>query len=201
MLRGNVWVILVLFTLSLSVIMPLAIVMRFSEDTSTFKRLEHEEPGMSEIVIVRKITTAGLDFIKMFEQGPRGGFAPVPYRCSAGFMTIGWGHEIVKGEVFNEPISEDTATAILLRDLLIAERSVCRLISVPLYDWQYDALVSFTFNLGGGRLQVSTLRQVVNREEHVAAPNQFRRWVYAGARKLNGLVRRRNAEAMMYAGN
>ena len=65
-------------------------------------------------------------------------------------------------------------------------------------DGQYDALVSFTFNLGSGALQRSTLRRKVNREEHNDVPAEFVRWVYAGGRKLVGLVRRRNAEAIAY---
>lgn len=79
-----------------------------------------------------------------------------------------------------------------------AERAVLRLISVPLTDGQFDALVSFTFNLGAGALQRSTLRRKVNREEHEDVPAEFLRWVWAGGRKLNGLIRRRRAEATLY---
>ena len=149
---------------------------------------------------IRKISRVGIILIKHYEQGPRGGFASIPYRCSAGFLTIGWGHEILHGEKFDNPIDEEEAEIILSRDLVIAQRSVCNLIRVPLEDWQYDALVSFTFNLGGGRLQISTLRAVINRGEHMAAPEQFRRWVYGGGRILKGLVIRRNQEANLYAG-
>lgn len=155
---------------------------------------------MANVVVVRKITQTGLNIIKHFEQGPRGGFASEPYRCSAGYWTIGWGHEILPHEKFNIPMTEQEAEELLAKDLLIAQRSVMRLIHVPLSDWQYDALVSFTFNLGGGRLQTSTLRALVNRQEHHEVPAQFRRWVYAGGRKLPGLVRRRNVEAELYGG-
>jgi lysozyme len=81
---------------------------------------------------------------------------------------------------------------------LIAEQAVCRLVKVPLTDGQFDALVSFTFNLGSGALQRSTLRRKVNREEHEEVPREFLRWVWAGGRKLKGLVRRRAAEADLY---
>ena len=64
----------------------------------------------------------------------------------------------------------------------------------------FDALVSFAFNLGAGALQRSTLRRKVNREEHAAVPAEFRRWIWAGGRRLKGLVRRREAEAVLYAG-
>ena len=70
---------------------------------------------------------------------------------------------------------------------------------MPLTDGQFDALVSFTYNLGGGALQRSTLRGKINREEHAEIPEQFMRWVWAGGRKLKGLVRRRAAEAGLYA--
>jgi lysozyme len=63
---------------------------------------------------------------------------------------------------------------------------------------QFDALVSFTYNLGGGALQRSTLRRKINREEHGEVPEQFMRWVWAGGRKLKGLVRRRAAESELY---
>jgi lysozyme len=69
---------------------------------------------------------------------------------------------------------------------------------VPLTDGQFDALVSFTLNLGGGALQRSTLRRKVNREEHGAVPAEFMKWVWACGRKLKGLARRREAEAALY---
>jgi len=70
---------------------------------------------------------------------------------------------------------------------------------VPLTDGQFDALVSFTYNLGSGALQRSTLRRVINRKNHQNVPAQLMRWVWAGGRKLRGLVRRREAEARLYA--
>ena len=84
------------------------------------------------------------------------------------------------------------------QDAQIAERAVLRLINVLLTDGQFDALVSFTYNPGGGALQRSTLRRKINREEHTEVPEQFMRWVWAGGRKLKGLVRRRVAEAGLY---
>lgn len=83
--------------------------------------------------------------------------------------------------------------------MLLAEQAVCRLIKVPLTDGQFDALVSFTFNLGSGALQRSTLRRKVNHEEHEEVPDQFMRWVWAGGKKLRGLVMRREAEASLYS--
>jgi lysozyme len=99
---------------------------------------------------------------------------------------------------FRQPITEDEATEILVLDVAKAEKAVLRLITVPLSDGQFDALVSFTFNLGSGALQRSTLRRKVNREDHAEVPAEFLRWVWAGGKKLKGLIRRREAEAALY---
>ena len=139
---------------------------------------------------MRHITQEGLNLIKRFE-----GFEPEIYLDAAGLPTIGYGHLIRPGEhkMFENGISEVAAQALLAKDVWSAERSVLRLISVPLDDGQFDALVSFTFNLGGGALQRSTLRRKVNREEHHEVPEQLMRWVWAGGRRLRGLIRRREA--------
>ncbi|NET71560.1 MAG: lysozyme [Sphaerospermopsis sp. SIO1G2] len=100
--------------------------------------------------------------------------------------------------MFENGISREAGEALLIKDVQAAERAVLRLIDVPLTDGQFDALVSFTFNLGGGALQRSTLRRKVNREEHQEVPVQFMRWVWAGGRKLRGLIRRREAEIEEY---
>ena len=144
---------------------------------------------------MRHITQEGLNLIKRFE-----GFEPQIYLDAAGLPTIGYGHLLRPGEaqMFKNGISEAAGEALLIKDVLLAEQTVLRLIKVPLTNGQFDALVSFTFNLGGGALQRSTLRRKVNREEHEDVPEQFMRWVWAGGRKLRGLVRRREAEAALY---
>ena len=81
---------------------------------------------------------------------------------------------------------------------MVAERAVCRLIHVPLTDNQFDALVSFTYNLGADALQRSTLRCKVNRAQHQDVPIEFMRWIWAGGKKLPGLIKRRLAEASLY---
>ena len=142
---------------------------------------------------MRHITQNGLDLIKRFE-----GFSRIVYFCPAGYPTIGYGHVVKDDEDFSAGIDEAQAEELLRQDAQIAERAVLRLINVPLTDGQFDALVSFTYNLGGGALQRSTLRRKINREEHAEVPEQFMRWVWAGGRKLKGLVRRRAAEAGLY---
>ena len=123
-------------------------------------------------------------------------------RRLAGWPTIGYGHVVRddERERFAHGIDEAAAEKLLRRDVETAERAVLRLIRVPLADGRFDALGSFTFNLGAGALQRSTLRRKVNRGEHDAVPAEFGRWVFAGGRKLRGLVRRREAEAGLYAG-
>lgn len=144
-------------------------------------------------MFIRKVTQNAIVLIKHFE-----GFSSKPYVCSGGFLTIGTGHLITKNEKFDE-ITEDEGEELLRNDLIKSESSVLRLISIPLEDYQFDALVSFTFNLGGGALQCSTLRQKVNREEHDDVPDEFRKWIYAGGRKLKGLIKRRETEAILYS--
>ncbi len=95
-------------------------------------------------------------------------------------------------------ITQVQAHDLLCADAAIAGAAVARLIRVSLTQNQFDALVSFVFNLGAGRLQMSRLRAVINRGEHALAPAEFRRWVYAAGRKLPGLVARRAAEAGLY---
>jgi len=142
---------------------------------------------------MRHITQNGIDLIKRFE-----GFSRTVYFCPAGYQTIGYGHVVKPHEDFSAGIDEAQAEELLRQDAAIAEQAVLRLINVPLTDCQFDALVSFTYNLGGGALQRSTLRRKINREEHADVPEQFMRWVWAGGRKLKGLVRRREAEVKLY---
>ena len=145
---------------------------------------------------MRHVTEAGLDLIRRFE-----GFSPTIYLCPAGYPTIGYGHVVLAHEQdqFATGITPAQATELLRQDVRIAERAVLRLISVPLTDGQFDALVSFTFNLGAGALQRSTLRLKANRGEHESVPAELMKWVWAAGKKLPGLVLRRLAEGSTYA--
>ena len=144
---------------------------------------------------MRRISKHGLDLIRHFES-----FSPAIYICPAGYPTIGYGHLItdVNKVQFLDGVDEPQAQELLQQDAQKAERAVLRLISVPLTPGQFDALASFAFNLGSGALQRSTLRRKVNREEHAGVPAEFLKWVWAGGRKLKGLVKRRAAEAALY---
>lgn len=145
---------------------------------------------------MRHITEIGLNLIKRFE-----GFSPTIYICPAGYPTVGYGHLVRPGESdrFRDGVTEVLAGELLKQDVRTAEASVVRLITIPLTDGQFDALVSFTFNLGAGALQRSALRRVVNRGAHEEVAGQLSRWIMAGGRRQPGLVRRRNAESARYA--
>lgn len=149
---------------------------------------------------MRHVTDQGLALIKRFE-----GFSATRYICPAGWWTIGFGaiHGLDGQPVTaaTPPVTEEEAETLMRRDLAVAERAALRLITVPLSDGRFNALASFAFNLGGGALQRSTLRRKVNREEHADVPDEFRKWVWGGGRKLPGLIRRREEEAEMYVGS
>lgn len=142
---------------------------------------------------MRHITESGLALIRRFE-----GYSATPYLCPAGYRTVGYGH-VVRGPEDEMYLSEADALLLLRQDVTLAERAVLRQVVVPLSDHQFDALVSFTFNLGAGVLQRSTLRRKINREEHADVPEELGRWIWAGGKKLPGLIRRRAAEAARYA--
>ena len=141
---------------------------------------------------------AAAELAKPFE-----GLSLEPYHDPVGYPTIGYGH-LLSREV-GAPLArwdplpdEEAADDLLDADMGSAAGSVTRLIQVPLTALQAAALIDFAFNCGAGNLQASTLRRVINRGEFDAAPAQFRRWVYARGVKLNGLVRRREAEAQLW---
>lgn len=138
-----------------------------------------------------RTSDAGIALIKRFES-----FCATVYRCPAGKPTIGYGHVVLPGEQFGT-ITEADAIDLLRRDLAVAEAAVRRLISVPLTQSQFDALVSFTFNVGEGALEKSTLRRRINEGNWALAKHELLRWVYADGKKLKGLVVRREEEARM----
>lgn len=119
-----------------------------------------------------------------------------PYICPAGFWTIGYGHLCDQQHPL---ITEAEAEVYLARDLQTALAATLRhcpvLATEP--EGRLAAIVDFTFNLGGGRLQTSTLRRRVNQRDWTAAATELRRWVYGGGKVLPGLVARREAEVTL----
>ncbi len=117
-----------------------------------------------------------------------------PYICPAGFWTVGYGHLC---DPKHPPISEADAELYLARDLqsAIAATLRCCPVLATEPEGRLAAIVDFTFNLGAGRLQTSTLRRRINQRDWLSAAQELRRWVYGGGKVLPGLVLRRQAEA------
>jgi lysozyme len=142
-----------------------------------------------------QISAEGIELIKKFE-----GCKLEPYRCSANVLTQGYGH--TKTVVEGQSWSQEHAEHMLELDLQEFEQAVRELITVDLNEDQFSALVAFTFNVGRNNLATSTLRKVLLAKEYDEAPDQIRRWNKATVNGekvvLDGLVRRRNAEALLF---
>ena len=146
------------------------------------------------------VPQAAVDLAKRFE-----GFHHVPkhdpgraypYVCPAGYWTIGYGHLC---DPNHAPITENEAEGYLAQDLQTALRATLRYCPVLATESEerLAAIVDFTFNLGTGRLQTSTLRRRINQHDWPSAGMELGRWVRGGGRVLPGLVVRRNAESVI----
>lgn len=120
----------------------------------------------------------------------------VPYLCPAGYWTIAWGSLVPQD---HPPVTEAEGEILLARDLAVAHAAVARLVPNVLAesDARLGAVVSWTFNLGGGRLAASTMRRALAARDWPRAARECRRWIYGGGRVLPGLVARREAEALL----
>jgi lysozyme len=127
-----------------------------------------------------------------------------PYHDPVGYPTIGYGHLLSR--VAWEPLAKypavttEEAERLLEVDLMKSFRAVRRLCPVEMTAYQAGALIDFTFNCGGGNLEISMLRRCVNRGDMDSAAEQFGRWIYAKGVKLPGLVKRRAVESQMFRG-
>lgn len=148
-------------------------------------------PEEKEEERIGKTSVTGINFIKRWE-----GFRSQAYRCPAGIWTIGYGH--TKTARRGWLIDEAEAEILLQQDLKTFEDSVNSLVTVKLNQNQFDALVSFTFNVGAGAFAQSTLLRLLNQGKFTGAAQQFDRWVHAGRRVLPGLVARREAERLLF---
>lgn len=138
------------------------------------------------------ISQKGIDLIKNFE-----GCRLTAYRCPANILTIGYGHtdsDVVTGQ----KITQEQAEKLLKSDLLVHCNNVSRMVKVPLTQNQFDALVSFEFNVGYGNFASSTMLKLLNQKKYREAAAQFDRWVYANRKVLAGLVKRRAAEKALF---
>lgn len=152
-----------------------------------------------------KLSKEGRNLIKSFER-----FEPVSYRCPAGKWTIGYGH--TQGVQQGQTCTKEQAEKWLDHDIQDAEKIIKRHVTVALTQGQYDALVSFVFNVGagveGGKSGFITLRDgrqstllgYVNQGRFTNAAAEILKWVRAGGLVLGGLLRRRQAEKDMFCG-
>lgn len=141
-----------------------------------------------------------------------------PYQCPAGLWTIGVGHVMYTDQAKipssvegmarrktyplkpqdNRKWSEEEVDELLAKDVVRFERGVERYVSIRLSQNEFDALVSFSFNLGLGVLQRSTLRQALNRGDKITAIESLRKYNKAGGKVLKGLDNRRKDEAALF---
>ncbi|MCM8191342.1 lysozyme [Enterobacter asburiae] len=138
----------------------------------------------------------GIALIKQFE-----GCKLTAYQDSVGVWTIGYGWtQPVDGKPIRTgmTIKQETAERLLKTGLVSYESDVSRLVKVDLTQGQFDALVSFTYNLGARSLSTSTLLRKLNASDYAGAADEFLRWNKAGGKVLNGLARRREAERALF---
>lgn len=135
-----------------------------------------------------KTSDNGLAFTKFAE-----GFRLKAYRDTGGVLTIGVGHVIKPNEhhLRDATLTEDQVFRLLRADIKEAEDIVKRLVTVKLSQNQFDAIVDFTFNLGGGQLRGSTLLRKLNAGDYKGAAEEFSRWVFDNGVKQPGLINRR----------
>lgn len=145
-----------------------------------------------------KTSKKGIELIKKFE-----GWRSKPYLCAAQVPTIGFGFtryadgtKVTMKDKEMTPAEGDALLIIILSDF---EKEVKKMVKSEINQQQFDALVSFTFNFGPGKLKTSTLLKKVNlNPKDASIKDEFAKWVNAGGKKLDGLVKRRLAESQMY---
>jgi len=156
------------------------------------KEEDDDDDEVNETEQPRSISESGLEMLKGHE-----GLRLKSYKDSAGVWTIGYGHT---GEDVSPgmKITRNRATKLLKMDLKRFEEAVIKNVEVPLNQNQFDALVSFSFNVGVNAFKNSTLLEELNKGNYKEAENEFMCWVYAGGRRLQGLVNRREEESALF---
>lgn len=147
---------------------------------------------------ITKLSQKGLELIKSFE-----GLSLKPYVCAGGINTIGYGNTYYtngkKVTLQDKPITKEQAEELIKHSLSTYEKAVNSFCRDDISQSQFDALVSFAYNLGTGALQKSTLIKKVNANpKDQTIKDEFLRWNKANGRVLAGLTRRRQAEANLY---
>lgn len=154
--------------------------------------------------------------MKMSENGTKllmewEGFEKEVYLDAAGLPTIGVGHLLTQDERssgkilingepirYNDGLTERQVEDLLSQDLKRFEDGVNDACTVDLNQNQFDALVSFSFNVGVNAFKNSTLLKLLNQGKYDQVPDQLRRWVYSGGRKIRGLINRREKEIELW---
>jgi len=151
----------------------------------------------------------GLELLKQWE-----GFKNKLYNDSAGLPTIGVGHLLTKSELssgkivingaavqYDVGLSDSQVLNLLKQDMTPAAQVVTNKVTVPLNQNQFDALTSFTFNVGGAAFSGSTLLKLLNQGQYDEVPPQLRRWNKAGGKVVQGLINRRENEIKLWNGS
>lgn len=141
--------------------------------------------------LLMNISEEGLSLIKKFE-----GCELKAYRCAANVLTIGYG--TTKGVTEDMEITKEEAESLLKEEMHEYEGYINDMVKVPLEQHQFDAMVSWVFNLGSGNLSSSSLLKKLNNSEYDEVPAQIKRWNKAGGKVLDGLIRRREAESLLF---
>ncbi len=147
-----------------------------------------------------KVSDKAIKLIKHHE-----GVRSKPYKCPAGLWTVGVGHLIGDGkslpESWNRIFTNEEIDGLLKRDLNRFELGVCKMLpNLSLRQHEFDALVSFSFNLGLGTFQRSTIRQALLRGDKEAAMESLMKYCKAGGKILKGLENRRKDERKLFLG-
>ena len=141
------------------------------------------------------VTSAeGVELIQFFE-----GFNPFIYKDVGGLNTIGYGHLIVPGEKFVEPLLGDAATDLLRADLKRTERGLRNQLKIPIYQHRFDALVSFAFNVGVTACLTSSPWRYALAGRHSEVPDRLGLWINVQGKPVRGLIVRRAAEGKRYS--
>jgi len=155
---------------------------------------KQQKSGMTEHgVINMQISKEGIDLVKKFE-----GCKLEAYQCAAGVWTLGYGstHGVKQGDT----CSQEEAENMLIDELKEYGNYVKELVTVPLNQHQMDAMISWTFNLGPSNLKSSTLLMILNQAIYEEIPFQIKRWNKVNGVVNDGLIRRREAEALLFEG-
>ena len=152
----------------------------------------------TSVVGARTLSERGLRHLVECE-----GFSARPY-ADAGRCSVGYGHRVHDGpcseaaHLHAARLGEEEARALLLADVARCEQAVNELVHVPLDQGQFDALVSFVFNVGRRAFRESRLLQAVNAGEFARVPDELRRWVHQGKTRVQGLANRREKEIRLF---